>query len=126
MGEATFYNLIDDLECYLKAQRDVGVRFLEVDRTVIRELAEHPVVVAEPQEAAPVVSLEKFQTLEELTEHILTCTRCGLAKCRTQGVPGIEKWIVQKLCLWVNFRAKRKICKVFQWLEKRENFLIRW
>jgi len=95
MAEATFYNLIDNLERYLEYQRDEGVPRLEVDRAVLVELAKRPeaepVMAAEAPVAAAVPIPENFQSLEEIAAHISTCRNCPLCEGRTHTVPGEGK-----------------------------------
>ncbi len=90
MAEATFYNLIDNLENYLEYQRDEGVQRLEVDRAVLAELARipeaGPLSVAEVPASAPIPV--NFQSMEEIAAHVSTCRNCPLFEGRTNTVPG--------------------------------------
>jgi len=92
MAEATFYNLIDNLEQYLEYQRDEGIQRLEVDRAVLVELARRPeaepVEAAETSVAAAVPIPVDFGSLEEIAAHISTCRNCPLCEDRANTVPG--------------------------------------
>jgi len=80
--EVTLYNLIEDLEQYLKYQHDNGVERVEVDHEVFRSLNQIvPVVSA--------VSVEKkkkiptsFSTYEEWQKQIVQCRNCSLGQGR--------------------------------------------
>jgi DNA polymerase len=89
MAETTFQGLVEELEKYLKYQRDEGVRRLEVDRAVLAGLTAEPeparpatVVV----EALPVPS--DFASMEAVAAHIAQCRNCPLCQNRTHTVPG--------------------------------------
>jgi DNA polymerase len=89
MAEATFYNLVENLETYLEYQRDEGVRRLEVDRDVLLELGKAPEVVSVASAGVEVVPIpSKFKSLEEIAAHVSTCRGCPLAHARTNTVPG--------------------------------------
>ena len=90
----TFHDLLEGLEQYLLYQRDEGVRYLEVDRAVLGELArEEPAAVPEKPkpEPEPVPIPGDFQSLEAIAAHIAHCRVCPLGKTRNRPVPGEGK-----------------------------------
>ncbi len=91
MAETTFYNLIDELGKYLEYQRDEGVKYLEVDRAVLAELARPPAVAPIPEEPKAVPIPGNFQSLEAIAAHIAVCRSCPLGQTRNRAVPGEGK-----------------------------------
>jgi DNA polymerase len=90
MAEATFYNLVENLEHYLEYQRDNGVRRLEVDRTVVAELNQ-TTAPSSPPSPAPVKPIEipsEFKSMAEVESYISICRNCGLHQTRQHSVPG--------------------------------------
>jgi DNA polymerase len=88
--ETTFQGLIEDLERYLQHQQAEGVQRLEVERSVLEDLAREPEEAPAPAptvvEAAPVPA--DLESLEAIAEHISSCTNCGLCQTRKTTVPG--------------------------------------
>ena len=70
MAEATFYNLVENLENYLEYQRDEGVVRVEVDRAVLADLAKIP-------EIDPVVA------------PVAACGQCQFCHARAKTIPGV-------------------------------------
>ena len=90
MAETTFYTLIDNLEHYLEYQRDEGIQRIEVDHTVLAELAK-PLKIAQTIAPQEVSIPENFNSLEALAAHVSTCRNCPLHQSRTKTVPGEGK-----------------------------------
>lgn len=89
MSTATFSKLLDDLESYLQYKRDEGVERLEVERTVLNELARMPDPVPEAVPLHPAADApETFGSLEAIVEHVSRCRSCPLHASRTHTVPG--------------------------------------
>ena len=87
MAEATFYNLVENLENYLEYQRDAGVQRLEVDRDVLVELGRAPEAAPEAS-VAPAPLPSDFKSLEEIEAYVSACRNCLLCQDRTHTVPG--------------------------------------
>ena len=84
---ATFDRLLNGLEEYLLYQQELGVRRVEVERSVLLDLKQ-PAASVTPSTPPPAPLPETFSSLEELSSFVATCQRCPLAENRTQPVLG--------------------------------------
>lgn len=88
--ETTYYGLLEDLENYLKYQRDEGMQRLEVDRAVLEELTREPEPeTAEAMEVAATPIPEDFTSLAAIADHVSNCRNCGLCQSRNLPVVGM-------------------------------------
>jgi len=89
MAENTYYSLLENIEKYLEHQRDEGIQRVEVDRSVLEELAKEPVAEMPAEivvSANPIPS--DFESVEAIAKHISGCTNCALCQERNKTVPG--------------------------------------
>ena len=73
--EVTLYSLIEDLEGYLKDQRDSGVERVEVNHDVFRSLIQEDVCLSVVEEKDDCTSFSSYQ---EWQRQIVQCRRCSL------------------------------------------------
>ena len=89
MPETTFQSLVEEIEKYLEYERDEGVLRMEVDRTVLDELARKPETDRpETLEMRTVPVPAEFDTIDAVAAHVLQCRSCPLCLERTHAVPG--------------------------------------
>ncbi|QBG49088.1 hypothetical protein EGM51_17415 [Verrucomicrobia bacterium S94] len=124
--ETTYYGLLEDIEKYLKFQRDEGVQRLEVDRAVLEALAKEPEVEKnKPLKVEAVPIPEDFQSLEAMGKYISACTNCALCETRNATVPGRERRILRILCLLARDRGRKRMRRDGRLSEKRESCSIK-